>query len=282
MSAESKQALVPIMNGQYEQIARLEEEWGIRFREGDLRARIDYFHDAVRALTSGEADIYARDSRLSVEYLAYDIACLREIQVNPVGRMHIAMEKSVSTEVVSTEMGASNKRSGPPRHVKAELKELYKDYTVLFAALFAEVADVNFKARSEDVDSAVEDIGLAEKVLQQLANGDINKEQATILLDQIEQDELREKLQQTIATQTILHAQAEQIMAQLNGAEGQLDAEKEKIDKAHLSYVTSQLAVYEESKETIKRLAAQGMNLAGKFVENALSQSKGTGRGQGF
>jgi len=43
------------------------------------------------------------------------------------------------------------------------------------------------------------------------------------------------------------------------------------IDKAHLEYAGSQLAMFEEGREVVKQLAAKGMNLAGRFVESAMA-----------
>ncbi|MFO0109587.1 MAG: hypothetical protein ACK52W_03515, partial [Alphaproteobacteria bacterium] len=77
-------AILTLMQGKYEHILPIEAEWGIRFEEGDMRPRIEHFHDAVRALTSG-ADIFDKASRLSVEHLAYDLSQLRQIQSRPVG-----------------------------------------------------------------------------------------------------------------------------------------------------------------------------------------------------
>lgn len=278
--SDAKQALIPIMNNQYQRLYDIEVQWQIRLHEGDQRPRIDYFHDAVRALTSGEADPYARHSRLSVEHLSYDLAQLRLAQAHPAGERNRSNQASPHSEVVAAgEAGAA--RRGLDRATRAEVAQLYKDYTVLFAALFAEIADMNFQARSDEIDTAVEDIALVEKMLMQLAEGQISKAQAEIMVDQIEQDTLRGKIQQALSSQTIRHLQAEQIIAGLKQSQTRLDAEKASIDKAHLHYVTSQLAVYEESKETVKRLAAQGMNIAGKFVENALSQGAGRGAGMG-
>ncbi len=281
--SEAKQSLIPIMNGQYQRLSEIESEWGIRLHEGDQRPRIDYFHDAVRALTSGEANPYGKHSRLSIEHLAYDLDQLRRAQSQPLGLRHRGNQPSPSSDVIKAGDGLTQSRSrGPDRAVRAEISQLYKDYSVMFAALFAEVADMNFKSRIEEVDAAVEDIAMAEDTLKKLAEGHISQQQAAALLDQIEHDELREKLQLAIESRTIRMYEAEQLINGLKGSEAQMENEKMVIEKAHLNYVTGQLAVYEESRETVKRLAAQGMNLAGKFVENAISQNAGRGAGMGM
>ena len=280
--SDAKQSLIPIMTGQYQRLYEIEAEWGIRLHEGDQRPRIDYFHDAVRALTSGEADLYAKHSRLSVEHLAYDLDQLRRAQGEPAGTRNRSNQQSPHTDVALAGGPAQGRARGPDRGLRAEISQLYKDYTVLFAALFAEVAGHNFQARIEEVDQAVEDISVAEQSLEKLGSGQISQQQAQALLEQIEKDELRERLQLAIANRPIRMSEAEQLIAGLKASEVQLEHEKMVIEKAHLNYVTGQLAVYEQSKETIKRLAAQGMNLAGRFVENALSQQAGRGAGMQF
>lgn len=274
--SSSKAALIPIMNSQYDRIAAIEEAAGIRLREGDMRPRIDYFHDAVRALTSGESP-YAPTGRLSVEHLAWDVAQLRLVPGNPLGRLHKGTEKMAGAELMTQEDAAYRMAGASPRAIRAELAQLYKDYTVLFVALFAEVADINFKCRQEEMDAAVADIAQVQAVIGQLAKGQINSQQGQLLLEQVEQDSLREQAQAAIASSDV-RAKANMLLANLKGAEQKLNAQGQAIDKAHLSYVTGQLAIYEESKDIVKRLAAQGMNLAGKFVENAMQQSAGKGR----
>src|SRR6202012_5632366 len=93
-------AIIELMHGKYGQLLAIESEWGIRLHEGDWRPRIEHFHDAVRALTSGSDDMYAKNSRLSVENLAYDLGQLRHIQEKPIGLINKVTEKSAGTQVV--------------------------------------------------------------------------------------------------------------------------------------------------------------------------------------
>ncbi len=271
------------MNGQYEQIVAIEAQWGIRFKEGDMRPRIEYFHDAVRTLTSGAEQMYERHGRLSVEHLAYDLSQLRQITSKPIGVGIISKqtEKSPHTDVMVPDNNPRPYRDRPDRAVRQQLSQLYKDYTVLFAALFAEVADYNFQTRQDEMDTTVEDMTLVEDILEKLINGDITPEQAQANLDQIENDSLREELQNAINQRKLAHRDKEIIMDRLAQVEQQIEKEKQTVDQAHLHFVTGQLAVYEDAKETVKRLAGQGLNLAGKFVETALGQAAGRGMGQG-
>ncbi len=274
-------AIVELMSGKYAQILPIETEWHIRLHEGDMRPRIEHFHDAVRALTSGEADIYAKNSRLSVEHLAYDIGQLRIIQDKPVGRINRATEKSAGSALVKKGEAGASQLKLPPQSVRSEIVALYRDYTVFFAALFAQIADRNYQSRVDVIDGAVEDLALLEQVIQQLAAGKITNAQAMEEIMHVERDDLRERLQETLSRKTVSAAEKQKIFETLGLIQSNLDKEKKHIETAHLHYATGQLAVYEEAKETIKRLNQMGMNLAGKFVENAMQQSAGKGKGRG-
>ncbi len=279
MSASSKEALIPIMTNQYDRIYSIEAEWGIYLHEGDQRPRIDYFHDAVRALTSGEAKLHAKDSRLSVEHLAYDLSQLRQAQAKPMGKRNMGAQQSTG-DALATGAEAGHFRS-MDRATRSDLAQLYKDYTVLFAALFAEVADMNFHSREDEIDATVEEIAVVEDVLKKLANGQLIKEEAMAIIEELEYDAMREYIQMAIAGQTIYHQQADQLIVKLQQFEKKLEDEKRGLDTAHTHYVTSRLAVYEASKDIVKKLAGEGMNLAGKYVESALGQSAGRGADMG-
>jgi hypothetical protein len=170
----------------------------------------------------------------------------------------------------------------PPQAGRGELVALYKDYMVFFAALFAEVADKNYQSRVDAIDGAVEDLALLEQVIQQLIAGKISNAQAMQELMHVERDDLREKLQTMLARKQLNAAEKQEALAMLGLIDKGLDKEKKAIEQAHRHYATGQLAVYEEAKDTIKRLAGMGMNLAGKFVENAMQTAqKGKGQGRG-
>lgn len=280
IGADEQGAIVELMHGKYQQILSLEAEWGIRLMEGDMRPRVEHFHDAVRALTSGAADIYAKRSRLSVEALAYDLALLRQIPERPVGAINRTTDKSASTALVKQGQAGASFSKLPPQGVRSEIAQLYRDYTVFFAALFAEVADRNFQSRCDEIDSNVADLGLIEQVLEQLIAGKMTNAQAMQEMMHVERDDLRERLQNMLASKSLSAREKQEARAMLAQIEKGLAGEKKGVEQAHLSYATGQLAVYEEAKDTVKRLAAQGLNLAGKFLDNAM-QAAGKGRGQG-
>lgn len=278
---QSQVAIIELMHGKYHQILTIEGAWGIRLTEGDMRPRIEHFHDAVRALTSGEADLYAKHSRLSVEHLAYDLSLLRQVQNKPVGTINRSTEKSTSDALVRMgEAGAGPMRM-PPSGVRMELASLYRSYTVFFAALFAEVADRNYQSRSDVIDETVGDLAVIEEVLDQLIAGKITAAQAMQGLMHVERDDLRERLQAMLARKGLSAREKQEARALLGTIEKGLDKEKKDLDTAHLNYRTGQLAVYEDTKDLVKQLAAQGLNLAGKFVENTMAKGQGQGRGQG-
>jgi hypothetical protein len=279
-NGKEQEAIVELMAGKYAQILPIEEEWHIRLHEGDMRARIEHFHDAVRALTSGEVDLHQKNSRLSVEHLAYDIAQLRMVQDKPVGKINRVTEKSAGSELVRAGEAGATRVKHPPQTVRAHIVALYRDYTVFFAALFAEVSDINYQSRVDAIDGAVEDLALLEQVIKQLAAGKISTAQALDEIMHVEHDDLRERLQVQLGRKQVTASEKQQIMQSLGLIQSNLDKEKKSIETAHMHYATSQLAVYEESKETIKRMNNAGLNLAGKFVETAM-QAAGKGKDKG-
>jgi len=279
VGTQEQEAILNLMHGKYERIAVLEAEWGIRFSEGDMRPRIEHFHDAVRAYTAG-ADIYGKNTRLSVEHLAYDLSQLRQIQERPVGNINRATEKSFGQSLMKLMPGGAPASKLPPQGVRLELVQHYRDYTVFFAAIFAEVADKNFKTRQQTGDEQMADIGLIEQILEQLANGQMDVGTAQAELNHVEQDDLRERIQMLLASKKLSAKEKQDALAMLGAIEKGLRDEQKRVDEAHTHYVTGQLAVYEEAKDIVKKLAGAGLNLAGKFLQNAMQQA-GQGRGQG-
>lgn len=274
-------AIIELMHGKYGQLLAIESEWGIRLHEGDMRPRIEHFHDAVRALTSGSADMYAKNSRLSVENLAYDLGQLRQIQDKPIGLINRATEKSASTQLVKQGQAGASFVKMPPQPVRAQLVSLYRDYMVFFAALFAQVADTNFNTRVDEIDSTVTDLAQVEEVMKKLVTGKMTNAQAMAEMMHVERDDLRERIQAMLAKKTLTAREKQEALAMIGKIEAGLNTDKKKLETSHLHYATGQLAVYEEAKETIKRLGQQGLNLAGKFVENAMSQAAGKGKSRG-
>lgn len=275
--SEGQNAVITLMGELHGRIRPTEEEWGIRFREADLRPRIEHFHDAVRALSSGDAKAYARGGRLTVEYLAYDLAQLRIIQTKPVGTINRATLPSSGTALmVAGEPGA---RALPDQRTRSELAKLYAQYTVFYAALFATQAGEDFQVRSEQAEQQMGDLASVQALLQKLLKGQISAREAEDALMHVEHDGLRERMSSMLRKGRPSPADLTQATGMIGAIKQGLQKEKKTLADAHLSYATGQLAVYEESRDTVKSMAAQGLNLAGKFLEQA-ARNAGMGRGR--
>ncbi|HEU5046622.1 MAG TPA: hypothetical protein VFT64_02140 [Rickettsiales bacterium] len=271
----AKQALINILNGIYSEIHTIESNLGIRASENDYRPRIEYFHDAVRVLTSG----VSLDKRLSVEFLAYDISMLRHIQANPVPRKNDKMNLSPGTAVVKS--GYADDYAATPAQARGRLSELYKNYAVLFAALFAEQADRDYQSKVNEGNYEVETIAELEHAAKQAAKKQgAEVDLATFVEQNMGDPDLMKKMlaalgnkkKKMLASDLVKHT-AHMIK--------EADNKIKEADKAHFTYVTSQLAVYENAKDVVKKMAVSGMNIVGQFVENAMSDiARGGGRGR--
>jgi hypothetical protein len=273
-----QQAVISLMGEQYQRIRAIEAEWSIRFREEDLRPRIDHFHDCVRALSSGDPPAYARGGRLTVEYLAYDLAELRRIPAKPVGVINRTTEKSPTGALVVAGTSSQSRRT-PDQKTRSELASLYTQYTVLFSALFAVPADDDFRARSEQAEAQGEDLAAVKAVLEKLLKGTITARDAEAALMHVERDDLRDRMLDLLARGKPQPSDTMRALTQISTISQGLRDDKKRVEAAHLSYATGQLAVYEESRDLVKKMAANGLNLAGKFLEQA-TRNASMGRGR--
>ena len=277
-SPQEQATLVQLLDRIYGQIRALETAYQIMGQEGDYRVRIEYYHDAVRAVTAGQDNGLTKHSRLSAERLAYDVAMLRHIQAKPMtagrGQQHFSASTAVAVP------GQSGSAPEPTREERSELKQRYKDYTVLFVALLAEKADRNAQTRTEDANVIVTDCAMLKNLLAKLQRGEIGKPEILAAVEHLEHDELRKALRTLLNMGKLRSEDVGQAMNQTQQVGRAADEEIKKIDQAMLSFSTGQLAVYEEAKDTVKSLASQGMNIAGKFVESAMRQAQGQGRGR--
>lgn len=58
------------------------------------------------------------------------------------------------------------------------------------------------------------------------------------------------------------------------------DKQIKTVEQAHFAFATAQLAIYENAKEVVKKMAVNGLNIVGNFVENAVREAtRGAGRG---
>lgn len=224
----SKDALIPLINEAYEQIRAIELPQGLTAGRGDTRPRIELFHDAIRAYSSGQSP-YESTGRLTIERLAWDIEMLRALQANPMQPMPGAEKPMTGKAVVLHDPRAG----GDLRMVKSELSSLYKKYAVFFVAILAETADMNHKSQMEDLDTQMEDI---------------------------------------------THRGG----PKMKQAQGQIDATQAKLEKQHLTWLSGQLAMYEESKDVVQQLLRAGLNMAGKFLQESIAQGGRGAGGRGF
>lgn len=259
----------------YSDIRDIEEEFQLLVGESDFRPRVEYFHDAVRAFTS-QAPQPGIGGRLSIELLAYDLSCLRYLHSMPLAsfKPH-GMILSPSTDIVAVEPGLMVKRARPDRETRERLSELYQHYSVLFAALLKPLADRDYLDRIDDLNHDVRDLhGLVEK-LQALGGGKASAEQVIAAIQHLEEDELRHELLHFMHEQK--HAKKDnlaKLIIFLRQHMAKKDKEIAGIDAAHMNYVLAQLGIFENSKDMLKKMAAQGMNLVGKFVQNAIAESR--------
>lgn len=270
-----KHALLQLLHKYYERIAEIESAHNLQVGGGDFRPRIEQFHDAIRAYTSGRTDPYASGNRLSVEYIAYDISCLREIQADPLARAGRARPLSPGVGVAVRPPGKAGRPVNPDAAVRAELMELYRNYAVFFAALLAEQADMNHRARIEDKDLQVEELAHLERMLKEQGRGARNPR--AMIAEAIHDPDLQEKLLEELDKKGRRKLQSQEVLDILKASEKAIDKEIRDIETAHFLYVTSQLALYEQSKQLVQKLAREGLNLAGSFLEGAMAEAKGRG-----
>ncbi len=275
---QEQATLVQLLDRIYGQIRVIEEKYLIFGQEGDYRPRIEYYQDAVRALTSGEDDGLTKHSRLSAERLAYDVAMLRHIQAKPMTAGRGQQHFSASTALAKPGQTASPPE--PNREERADLKQRYKDYTVLFVALLAEKADRNAQTRTEEANVIVADCAMLKNLLAKLQRGEIGLAEVQAAVEHLEHDELRKALRTLLSMNRLKAEEIGGAIQQTQTVGQAADAEVKRIDQAMLSFSTAQLAIYEDAKDTVKSMASQGMNIAGKFVENAMRQAQGQGRGR--
>lgn len=286
-----REALITIMNATYHELRAIEVAYGLCIGDTDYRPRIEYFHDAVRVLTQTPQAMYLPQTRLSVEHLAYDMRCLRYIQDRPLAKLaHDSTANKthnppagvslmpLTPNALQDPVGAS--RPVPP-DIRGELAEHYRSYTVMYAALFAEAANINFKTRATENDTAVEDMARVEQMVSMLERGQCSVAEVEEVIQQLDNPKLRAELTAMLHTKAAkrsekfatLHAMLQQ---QMNGVDMQTKA----MDKAHMNFLSGQMLMYQQAKDLVRKLSAQGMVMAGQFLESSLLQGAGRG-GQG-
>lgn len=271
MSSNEQESIVGLLTRIYTEILEIEEEYQLMAGGNDFRPRIEHFHDAVRAFSSG-----LQSERLSVELLAYDLNCLRYIMSMPLASFKSdGGSMSPKADLVVLDKGLAVKRPRPDRTVRERITELYQSYSVLFAALLKPNADRDYHERIDNLNQDVEDLHKLNNHLDVLMD---NKEQlpkVVTAIQHLEEDGLREELMKFMQAQKFTKKDnLKKLMHFLKEHAGRKDEEIASIEQAHMTYVMSQLGIFENSKDMLKKMAAQGMNLVGKFVENAIAETR--------
>lgn len=257
--------IVEILNRLYLDILAIEEAHGLRFGQGDFRPRIEHFHDAVRAFTAQTSVDAAPGGRLSLEQLAYDVAALRYIQAMPLSPLHREDALSPHAHLMGEDMSVPATSRRPDRAAKLQLAELYQQYGVLFSALFKPCADTDHRERVEAGHETIEQIAAVLHAIQHNAP-------AAFLHDAIVH--LDDASLRTLLDETVKKGDTAKALAALKAARARLERQIRKLDETHLRYASAQLGLFEQGSDIVKKLAERGMNLAGRFVEASVAQSR--------
>lgn len=264
---QDQQSIVNILLRYWQQIVAIEESHGLVVGKGDMRARIEYFHDAIRAYTASD-QTEQMESRLAVEQLSYDVKCLRYIAGMPLASItHDSMRYSASTLPAVTEPRIIEKAEKMKRDVKEELRELYEKYGVLFASLLRVTAENDYYDRADHINQQVEEIN---QIIEAIKAG-AGAQQLESLIQHLEDEAIKRDLLTLLPQIKGKGSKAVQaLIAKLQASIQRKDNTIKTIDTAYHEYTTSQLMIYETSQSMLKQLAGQGMNLVGQFVESAL------------
>jgi hypothetical protein len=276
LSPSEQENIIALLTRIYTDIRDIEEEFELLAGEDDFRPRIEHFHDAIRAFSSKAPRNRDSKDRLAIELLAFDVSALRYIQSMPLASFkkhgHVM---SPSTDLVAVNNGLTVKRKRPDRAVRERLSELYQHYAVLFAALLKPNADNDYRDRVDEMNQDVQDLHNLNTQFDALAKGKDQLKQVMAAINHLEEDDLRQELLNFMQQQKYKkNDNLKKLMEFLKQHAQKKDKEIASIESAHLNYVMAQLGIFEGSKDMLKKLAAQGMNLVGKFVENSIAESR--------
>lgn len=267
INSKDQEAIISLLTEIYLELAVLEMQYKLLAGCGDMRPRIDYFHDAIRAFTSKGK----QHQRLSIELLSYDLSCIRYITKIPLAPFRGEGKLSPSQEIITTDADLMTIGNRPDRKTRLRITELYQHYGVMFAALLKPVADDDYHDRTETLNNDVSDI---QTIIRQF-EGKLDINIVSRLAQHLEEGEMRIILVTFLQQKRQHHKDdVKKLLGHLKNHIKQKDELIKSIDKAHLSFATSQLAIFEDSKELLKKLAVQGMNLVGKFVEASVADTR--------
>ncbi|MDE3016148.1 MAG: hypothetical protein KGI29_04410 [Pseudomonadota bacterium] len=274
-SPAEQDALVALLTRIYLDINVIEEEYALLIGDHDFRPRIEYFHDAIRAFTSEDKKAREAGGRLSIEQLAYDLSCLRYLQAMPLSSFAPGEALSPSVEMVRVEPGLVPKAKRPDRDTRRRLVDLYQHYAVLFAALLKPFADNDYKERTEALNDGVRELAALIRQMEGLSKGAVAPEQVIAAVQHLEESDLRHLILMFLQQQKYKRREdTKKLVKGLKKHSDGKDRDIAAIEKAHMEYVMAQLAIFEESRDMIKKMASQGMNVVGKFVAGAVAAAQ--------
>lgn len=265
--SKDQQSIITLLTEIYLELATIEQKFKLIAGRGDMRPRIDYFHDAIRAFT----DDGQYHPRLSVELLSYDMRCLRYIEKMPLSSFRNDGDNLSPSQDVMTMDGDLVATTNADRGVRARISELYQHYGVMFSALLKPTADRDYKERTSIINNDAKDVSVIIGEFENKADA----KTITGLAQKLEEKELRIILSTFIQHKKHKNPEdVKKLLGHLKKHVKQKDDKIKSIDKAHMEFATSQLAVFEESKDMLKNLATEGMNLVGKFVEASVADTR--------
>ncbi|MEZ5692221.1 MAG: hypothetical protein R3D71_11250 [Rickettsiales bacterium] len=272
MQNQSKdhEAIASLLTRLYFEILEIEKKFSLTIGGGDMRERIEYFHDAIRCFISEDYN----NTRLNVEMLSYDLRCLRYIQSNPLSTFKDDDPSlSPSSDIMTNNINIDIKTDRPDRETKNQISSLYKNYAIMFSALLKPIADKNHKDRLDDLDN---DIGDIKQIIDQLEQQkDININMIIKIAQNLSEANLRIIIVKFIQEKRYKNInELKKLISHLKNIIEQKERNIKKIEDNHLAFASSQLIIFESSKDLLKELASRGMNIVGKFVEASIADTK--------
>jgi hypothetical protein len=132
-------------------------------------------------------------------------------------------------------------------------------------------ADNDFHERT---DTANQDVSTLLGLVAQFEKGS-SAAALTDSVNHLEANDLRMLLQRFIVSGKGKKApEVKKMLALLKEEIKKKNKEIKTVEKAHMDYGLAQLGLYEASKDTVKKMAASGMNLVGNFVEKAMAETR--------
>lgn len=265
LSAKDQTAIIQLLARFCDEIYAIEGEFHLYFNQADMRPRIDYFHDAIRAFMA-ERPNKEQQRRLHVENLAYDIQAMRYLTEKPLANLSGHAAQSPKTAIVAVEPALLAQSKKPDRAVKEQISELYKQYAMLFAALLKPTADVDYHERTEQMD---EEVGNIKAIIDALRKG--GAAEIETLINHLENATLQDALIKFAGkSKGKQNAELPELLGKLKLTVQALDKNIKTIDTAHHLYATTQLTIYENAKDNLKKMMTSGLNLVGAFVEASI------------